>query len=156
MPAYYSLKTRLLNNKFEDIDRLDENWVYKINRGDSNHAYIGLTRRSFKIRSKEHLDSKSPSHVADHMLDYDHHTNISNIELLNFANNGELDILESYEIKKNSLVSPLINQQVNFLDTPLFNIPLTPQRSHRLADVQLHRITTIINIYIFFIIIIFF
>ena len=55
------------------------------------------------------------------MLDYNHHTKISGIELLSFANDGKkLNLLEAYEIKKNSLASPLIK----LLDSPLFDTPL--------------------------------
>ena len=40
---------------------------------------------NFKTRYKEHLDSKKPSHL----LDNNHHTNINNIEILNFASKGK-------------------------------------------------------------------
>ena len=60
------------------------------------------------------------------MLDYNNHTNMSNIELLHFGNKGKkIDLLQAYEIKKNSLFAPLINQQINLLDSPFLIFRLT-------------------------------
>lgn len=127
-PAHYSLnsiRSNILNNKIEDIDILEKSGVYKIKCGDCNHIYVGQSGRSLKTRLKEHLDSKRPSHVADHMLHYNHHTNIDNVEILHLSQKGKrLDLLEAFEIKLNSLKAPLINQQVNILESPLLEIPL--------------------------------
>ena len=79
----------MLNNKIERIVRLDKSRVYKIKCEDCDHVYIVQTRRSFKPSCKEHLDSKRPSQVADHMLDNNDHTNINNIKILHFANKGK-------------------------------------------------------------------
>jgi hypothetical protein len=81
--------------------------------------------RSLKTRLKEHLDFKRPSHVADHMSHYGHQTNIDNMEILHLSHKDKrLDLLEAFEIKLNSLKVPLINQQINILNSPLLDIPL--------------------------------
>ena len=56
---------------------------------DCDHVYMGQTVRSFKTRRKEVLDSKIPSHLADHKLDNHHHTNINNIGNLHFTSKGK-------------------------------------------------------------------
>jgi Reverse transcriptase (RNA-dependent DNA polymerase) len=128
IPAPYSLnsiRSNILNNKIEDIDILERSGVYKIKCGDCFQIYVGQSGRSLKTRLQEHLDFKRPSHVADHMLRYNHHTNIDNVEILHLSQKGKrLDLLEAFEIKLNSLKAPLINQQINILDSPLLDIPL--------------------------------
>jgi hypothetical protein len=114
-----------LNNKIEDIDILERSGVYKIECSNCNQIYVGQSGRSLKTRLKEHWDFKRPSHVANHMSHYGHQTNIDNAEILHLYQKGKrLDVLVAFEIKLNSLKAPLINQQINILNSPLLDIPL--------------------------------
>jgi hypothetical protein len=100
-----------LNNKIEDTDILESSGVNKIKGSDCNQIYVGQSGRSLRTKLKEHLDFKRPSHVADHMSHYGHHTNTDNVEILQFSQKGKrLDLLEAFETKLNSLKAPLINQ----------------------------------------------
>jgi hypothetical protein len=59
------------------------------------------------------------------MSNYGHQTNIDDVEILHLSQKGKrLDLLEAFEIKLNSLKAPLINQQINMLNSPLLDIPL--------------------------------
>jgi hypothetical protein len=128
-PAYYSinsLRSKIINNKIENINVLEKSGVYKITCGDCNHIYVGQSGRSLKTRLKEHLDSKRPSHVADHMRDYNHHTSINNVDILHLSQKGKkLDLLEAVEIKRNSLKNPLMNSQIHIMESPLLDLALT-------------------------------
>ena len=125
-PAFYSLdslKSFFLNNKIEQIDKLEKSDVYKIKCDDCDHVYIGQTGRSFKTRIGEHFGLKRPSLVADHMHDHSH-TNVNNVEILHVNQKGKkLDLLEAYEIKNQARKYPLMNKQIDLIDSPLLEIP---------------------------------
>ena len=127
-PAHYSmnsLKSNLLNNQLEKIDKMEKSGIYKIKCGDCNHVYIGQSGRNINIRIKEHFDLGKPSQVADHMRDCNHHTDSRNVEILHFSEKGRrMDLLEAFEIRSYSRRGPLINQQINLIDAPQFDIPL--------------------------------
>jgi hypothetical protein len=54
------------------------------------------------------------------MSHYGHQTNIDNVEILHLSQKGKrLDLLEAFEIKQNSLKAPLINQQIDILNSTL-------------------------------------
>jgi hypothetical protein len=65
------------------------------------------------------------SHVADHMSHYGPQIYINNVEILYLSQKCKrLDLLEAFKIKLNSHKAPLINQQLNILNSPLLDIPL--------------------------------
>ena len=73
--------------------------------------YIGSTKRSLKIRTDQHagrssrtghyLSKPDQSHVRDHADECDYKVNLSNFEILSFANDyTDMRILESLYINK--------------------------------------------------------
>ena len=82
---------------------------------DFNHAYIRKTIDSLKLDIRN-IQIQRVLYTV--LVDKSHHSNINNLEIVNFNMKGEkLELLEVFEIKKNSLVSP---SQINILYPPLF------------------------------------
>ena len=58
------------------------------------------------------------------MHDHSHHTNVNNVEILHVNQKGKkLDLLEAYEIKNQARRYPLMNKQIDLIDSPLLEIP---------------------------------
>lgn len=117
-----SLGKFIKNNK-DKIKKEDKSGVYKINCGTCNNYYIGQTGRSFKQRLNEHKKSfnnkDTKSNYANHLIN-ERHSFGKNFEILHLSNKGKLlDILEQIEINRHKHNGKLLNEQVDFFNSPL-------------------------------------
>ena len=108
--------------------------IYKLKCNDCNKFYIGKTGRTFITRFKEHTRAithpNTHSTFAEHIINTNHtYTNIdNNLDILHFKHNSrKLDVLEQFEIYKNTKQQPhnILNDQINFSSHILFDKIIT-------------------------------
>lgn len=102
------IRDRLYNTNNNQIDKFDNNGVYKLECVDCNKIYVGQTGRKFKTRFKEHkIDfkhKKLKSAYAKHLINEKHRfESIENsLSIAHIAKkSNKLNTLESLEIYKN-------------------------------------------------------
>lgn len=102
--------------------------VYKLTCETCNKVYIGQTGRTFETRMKEHersyRDKTSDSTFSKHCLDFNHKFN-NNFKILHIQDKSKkLNLLESLQINKFSKQGIILNEQVDFNNSPLLNLEL--------------------------------
>lgn len=97
---------RILGNPKDKIQEHDKSGIYCINCEMCPKKYIGQTKRSIKIRGKEHFshfkyNRPDKSAMVKHCLDENHHFKIENSKLLkNVTKPNTLDAWETFYINK--------------------------------------------------------
>ena len=112
-PALYNnnLGSLLINNKIDQIYKLDKSGVYKLTCHDCDAFYIGQTGRSFQTRYSEHvralnrlnrsdnINLESISTYAIHLHESNHSASNNNPIPIHFERKGlKLYLLESTEL----------------------------------------------------------
>lgn len=118
----HNLLTLLGNYKNSNFDLLSESGVYSIGCLDCNASYIGQTGRALAKRISEHKRQLS-SNIFRHKLDTGHRIDYDNPVFIYRCQKGyKLDLLERFEIEKHKYSENhiLLNDQIEFSDTPLF------------------------------------
>lgn len=125
-PAFYNKKTLknfLINNKLKPkVDKIEKSGIYSIQCNDCNAVYIGKTKRSLKIRYKEHVSSalhnRPTSGISKHLVDSGHTTSMEKLKLIKNVEGGRIqDKYEIYYINsENRKGSFLVNDQVDFFN----------------------------------------
>lgn len=101
----------LLNSTKDKCSEIDKPGIYKASCADCGRVYIGQTRRSLKVRKKEHISyigkiEPYKSGLAEHIISCEHHLNDDSFKLIRSESNcNRLNILESMHIylNKNNL-----------------------------------------------------
>lgn len=112
----------VLGNPKDPVDSMDKAGIYKISCQNCDQVYVGQTKRSLKVRFKEHLAHvkyrrPDKSSVALHMFENGH--KVENVVLIKAVNNkSELNSCESLEIYKHR------NNLMNVENAPIYNSKL--------------------------------
>lgn len=97
----------LLNSTKDKQNKIDLPGVYRATCSHCSTVYIGQTRRSLKVRMREHLNDirncdAYKSGLAEHIITERHRINEENFNLIEReANQNRLNILESFHIYVN-------------------------------------------------------
>lgn len=125
-PANRITVKNLLESTKDKVPNLRKSGVYKIRCQDScNYIYIGRTLRNLETRFAEHMrhaknGSRDLSAVAKHLIDFNHDTDISKMELVKSVNNWRtIDIYESAIINEHR-DEDLMNNDDGMLRSKLF------------------------------------
>ena len=102
----------LLNTTKDKVDDIDKPGIYSATCSDCKKEYVGQTRRSLKVRKREHVLSIKniepyKSGLAEHIISNKHSIDDDNFKLIEHESNvNKLNILESMHIylrKNNNL-----------------------------------------------------
>ena len=129
----FTSRSQQLTTKFsstkDPVNEKEKCGIYKIDCSNCGKAYIGQTKRSLDIRTKEHFkeadkikrSNRIPAHiqssVARHIIEENHTMNSAKI-IKHITNPMKLDAAESLEIHKTS--SELLNSDNGNCNTSLF------------------------------------
>lgn len=117
---------KFIKNNKTKTKKEQKSGIYQLNCGTCPKIYIGQTGRSFYKRIKEHKDcyrlQTNNSHYAKHLLEEAHDFN-SEFKILHTENKSlKLNNLEILEINKQSKSQLLLNEQLDFGNSPLLKI----------------------------------
>lgn len=118
----------LLGNTKDQQNKFTKSGIYQFNCSarNCNATYIGQTKRSVQIRTKEHMKhieklEPAKSAIAEHSINNRHKVKIDDFKLIEETNDHrKLNILESIHIHKNQ--QNAINRETGFVSSALFNI----------------------------------
>src|SRR5436190_22769494 len=95
----FSIKCILLSNNKKKLQKLEQNGIYKINCCDCDAIYIGQCGRSFKQRTKEHIQAIEKQNFttgfSDHCINQNHNFK-GEFEILHIVDKGgRMNIFEN-------------------------------------------------------------
>ena len=120
-----SLGKFIINTKHKtDLDK--RSGVYKLSCNSCPKFYIGQSGRMFKTRISEHkasfMGKGGKSSYAEHLISENHSFN-DNFSILHIHSKGRmLDNLEKMEINKFKKSDLILNDQLDFQNSPLLNL----------------------------------